>query len=63
VDGLSDHRFVANYFQLYLHPMAMNLPMRLRRFVAEPLPALARQVETVSPTSEPGEGIGPIDDQ
>ena len=53
MDRLSDHRFVANYFRLYLHAAAMNLLVRLRRFVAEPLPTLAPQAETVSPTSRP----------
>jgi hypothetical protein len=36
----------------------MKLLLRLRRFVAESLPTLALQAETVSPTSEPGEGVG-----
>lgn len=30
----------------------MNLLVRRRRFIAEPLPALAPQAETVSPTSQ-----------
>jgi hypothetical protein len=55
MDRLSDHRFVANYFRLYLHAAAMNLLGRLRRFIAEPLPAPAPQAETASPTSQPGE--------
>jgi hypothetical protein len=38
VDRLSDHRFVANYFRLYLHALAMNLLVRLRRLIAEPFP-------------------------
>jgi hypothetical protein len=29
---------VANYFRLYLRAAAMNLLVRLRRFIAEPLP-------------------------
>src|SRR5262249_36750324 len=37
MDRLSDHRFVANYFRLYLHAAAMNLLVRLRRFITEPL--------------------------
>ena len=41
VDRLSDHRFVANYFRLYLHALAMNLLVRLRRLIAEPLPPAA----------------------
>jgi hypothetical protein len=36
MDRLSDHRFVANYFRLYMHTLAMNLLVRLRRFIAEP---------------------------
>jgi hypothetical protein len=40
MDRLSDHRFVANYFRLYLHAAAMNLLVRLRQFVAEPMRAL-----------------------
>ena len=38
MDRLSDHRFLANYFRLYLHAAAMNLLIRLRRQVADPPP-------------------------
>jgi hypothetical protein len=55
MDRLSDHRFVANYFRLYLHAAAMNLLVRLRRFIAEPLLAEAHQADTVSPPDQPGE--------
>jgi hypothetical protein len=41
MDRLSDHRFVANYFRLYLHAAALNLLVQLRRFVAEPSPVPA----------------------
>jgi Transposase DDE domain group 1 len=37
-DRLSDHRFVANYFRLYLHVAALNLLVRLRQVVAVPAP-------------------------
>jgi len=37
-DRLSDHRFLANFFRLYLHAAALNLLVRLRR-------ATARQIE------------------
>jgi hypothetical protein len=37
MDRLSDHRFCANYFRLYLHAAAMNLLVRLRRGVALPV--------------------------
>jgi hypothetical protein len=35
-DRLSDHRFLANYFRLYLHSAALNLLVQLRREVAQP---------------------------
>lgn len=38
MDRLSDHRFCANYFRLYLHALAMNLLVRLRQAVALPPP-------------------------
>lgn len=38
MDRLSDHRFMANYFRLYLHAAALNLLARLRREVANPPP-------------------------
>ena len=55
MDRLSDHRFCANYFRLYLHAAAMNLLVRLRRFIAEPLPALAVPAETAPPSGQPTE--------
>jgi hypothetical protein len=36
-DRLSDHRYFANLFRLYLHTAAYNLLARMRRHVAEPL--------------------------
>ena len=39
MDRLSDHRFMANLFRLYLHVAAMNLLVRLRREIANPPPA------------------------
>ena len=44
MDRLSDHRFVANYFRLYLHAAALNLLVRLRREIADPPPAPAGDV-------------------
>jgi hypothetical protein len=38
MDRLSDHRFLANYFRLYLHVCALNLLVRLRRVAADPPP-------------------------
>jgi hypothetical protein len=51
-DRLSDHRFLANFFRLYLHAAALNLLVRLRRVatrsptprqlgIRDPLPAEA----------------------
>lgn len=38
-DRLSDHRFVANFFRLYLHAFALNLLVRLRSEVSlDPAP-------------------------
>jgi hypothetical protein len=36
MDRLSDHRFMANFFRLYLHAAALNLLARLRREIAAP---------------------------
>lgn len=36
-DRLSDHRFLANFFRLYLHAAALNLLVRLRRATARPI--------------------------
>jgi hypothetical protein len=55
MDRLSDHRFMANYFRLYLHAAAMNLLVRLRRFIAEPLPNPAPPAETAAPPTQPCE--------
>jgi hypothetical protein len=38
MDRLSDHRFMANLFRLYLHAAAMNLLVRLRREITDPPP-------------------------
>lgn len=37
-DRLSDHRYMANLFRLYLHATAYNLLARLRRLAADPPP-------------------------
>lgn len=39
MDRLSDHRFLANLFRMYLHAAALNLLVRLRREIADPPPA------------------------
>ena len=59
MDRPSDHRFVANYFRLYLHAAAMNLLVRLRRFFTEPLPAPASQPDAASSASDASEAALP----
>lgn len=44
MDRLSDHRFLANFFRLYLHAAALNLLTRLRREIADPPPIPAAEV-------------------
>jgi Transposase DDE domain group 1 len=40
-DRLSDHRFLANFFRLYLHAFALNLLVGLRQAVAQAPPTAA----------------------
>lgn len=54
MDRLSDHRFCANYFRLYLHALAMNLLVRLRRHVAEPWPECAAAEPGVPKSAQTG---------
>lgn len=42
-DRLSDHRYFANLFRLYLHTAAYNLLVRMRHLIEVPLPQDARQ--------------------
>jgi hypothetical protein len=39
-DRLSDHRYFANLFRLYLHAAAYNLMVRMRHITVDPPPAL-----------------------
>jgi hypothetical protein len=48
IDRLSDHRFVANLFRMYLHAAASNLLVRLRREIADPPPAPAGETEAAT---------------
>ena len=46
-DRLSDHRFLANYFRLYLHCRSANLLVRVRDVVADPpLPQPSTELPT-----------------
>jgi hypothetical protein len=40
-DRLSDHRYFANLFRLYLHTAAYNLLVRMRQLIEVPLPQVA----------------------
>ena len=42
-DRLSDHRYMANLFRLYMHATAYNLLVRLRNVVADPPPEDPRE--------------------
>ena len=53
-DRLSDHRFLANFFRLYLHAAALNLLVRLRHAVVQPPPTSA---EMGVPAGLPAEAI------
>jgi len=53
-DRLSDHRFLANFFRLYLHAAALNLLVRLRRATALPERTLG---QLGLPTSLPAEAL------
>jgi hypothetical protein len=58
IDRTSDHRFLANYFRLYLHVAANNLLVRLRRAFAsppvQPAPPSAVDNEPVPPEALQG---------
>jgi hypothetical protein len=51
---LSDHRFLANFFRLYLHAAALNLLVRLRQAVVQPPPTSA---EVGQPAALPTEAL------
>jgi DDE family transposase len=63
IDRTSDHRFLANFFRLYLHGAAHNLLVRLRRAIAcpppplpaPPLPGLAEPTLAEPTLTEPSE--------
>jgi hypothetical protein len=44
MDRTSDHRFLANFFRLYLHGAAHNLLVRLRHTIADPPAPLTNEV-------------------
>jgi hypothetical protein len=56
IDRTSDHRFVANFFRLYLHATANNLLVRLRRAFASPPPPQAPSVDNNTVPTETLEG-------
>jgi hypothetical protein len=44
MDRTSDHRFMANFFRLYLHVEAHNLLVRLRRLIVSPPPLFSTEM-------------------
>lgn len=52
IDRTSDHRFVANFFRLYLHAAAHNLLVRLRRKLACPPPMPTTTSTSGAPTPD-----------
>ena len=49
IDRTSDHRFLANFFRLYLHAAAHNLLVRLRRAFAAPPPPPPSIIRSLDP--------------
>jgi hypothetical protein len=49
-DRLSDHRFMANFFRLYLHSASLNLLVRLRRAVAKKSGVYMAHLDRTIPT-------------
>ncbi len=48
-DRLSDHRYFANLFRLYMHTAAYNLLVRMRHAVVDPLPELPEEEDEEVP--------------
>lgn len=58
IDRTSDHRFMANFFRLYLHAAANNLLVRLRRAFASPPPAPPSvSIDPAAPQTVPTEAL------
>lgn len=60
-DRLSDHRFMANFFRLYLHTVALNLLVRLRRTVARKFTPHELSESSDLPTHLPAEALAGSD--
>ncbi len=55
---LSDHRFMANFFRLYLHAATLNLLVRLRHKVVKPTPTSAElDLPSGTPPELPAEAL------
>ena len=52
-DRLSDHRYLANLFRLYLHAAALNLLVQLRQMIADPPPAESSSPLPVEALAQP----------
>ncbi len=60
MDRLSDHRFVANFFRLYLHAAAHNLLVRLRHAIAAPPTAHEPVVDALADRGGADEAATPL---
>lgn len=60
-DRLSDHRFLANFFRLYLHAAALNLLVRLRRALAQKFTPHALSESGDLPAHLPAEALAGAD--
>jgi hypothetical protein len=60
-DRLSDHRFLANFFRLYLHAAALNLLVRLRRVVVQKFTSPALSESGDLPAHLPAEALAGTD--
>jgi hypothetical protein len=52
-DRLSDHRYLANLFRLYLHTLAHNLLVRIRQIIADPPPFATSEETPTEALSDP----------
>lgn len=61
IDRTSDHRFMANFFRLYLHAAANNLLVRLRRAFASPPPPISTPPASTTNDAVPTEAFAEPD--
>lgn len=59
MDRLSDHRFLANFFRLYLHAAALNLVVGLRHIIAVPLAVQEQALDALADPSADEPSVPP----